>query len=330
MIVPLPNEFRQAINEMPYNITVKKNALKIYVALYIMNYRKNSFGYFPLPSVYLASVNKRYYKIIEYFISKKLIEYFKIAYTDEKDIFNTIYRKSYSREQGVCAKYKFLVDVETGEDINVDMFTNRQYRWYEVIQNSLEETGFSMRIKRDTYGRRIWHSAISNYKTDFKGYYTIDAVCSQPRLLYNYFKEKEVIDLEYNRIFENGLDFYTEVANKLMFEGTNESKRNQAKRLFMFWINGKGYVPNFEIHSLFKIASIYLKTIKRSNYKYGGSLLQRIESKIWIDDILNDIPCDFALPVHDCVIIKEQDADTVLDFCIHRYPDIKFKKELIK
>jgi hypothetical protein len=330
MIITLPKEFKEAINEMPYNLTVKRNALKIYAALFTKEHLKNSLGYFPVSSAYLASVNKRYYKIMDYFIERKLIDYYKKAYTDENDIFNTVYRKAYNKELGITAKYRFLVNVEAGDEINVDMITNRTYRWYEIIENSLEATAFPIKIKRDSYGRRVHHPAIMNYKVDFKGYYTIDAICSQPRLLYTHLKEKEIIDPEYNRIFEDNIDFYTEVAARLNFQGSNQDKRNEAKDLFMHWINGYGYVPNFEIHNLFRTVSLYLKGIKRGNYKNGGALLQRIESKIWIDGILNNIPCDFALPIHDCVIVKKQDADMVLNYCKHQYPNIKFKKELIK
>ncbi|MFB9841125.1 hypothetical protein [Mucilaginibacter ginsenosidivorans] len=326
----MPKEFKEAINEMPFNLTVKRNALKIYAALLTKKHLENSLGYFPVSSAYLASINKRYYKIMEYFIEKKLIDYYKKAYTDENDIFNTVYRKAYNKELGITAKYRFLVNVEAGDEINVDMITNRTYRWYEIIEKSLEETTFPIKIKRDSYGRRVHHTAIKNYKTDFKGYYTIDAVCSQPRLLYNHLKEKGIVDPEYNRIFESNLDFYMEVASRLNFQGSNQDKRNEAKDLFMHWINGHGYVPNFEIHNLFRTVSLYLKGIKRGNYKNSGSLLQRIESKIWIDGILNNIPCDFAIPIHDCVIVKEQDADMVLNYCKHQYPNIKFKKELIK
>jgi len=98
----------------------------------------------------------------------------------------------------------------------------------------------------------------------------------------------------------------------------------------MFWINSNGYVPNFGIHRLFPIVSKYLKSLKKGNYKNGGSLLQRIESKIWIDTILNDIPCDFAIPIHDCVIVKEKDVDRVLNYCLYKYPYLKYKKEEIK
>jgi hypothetical protein len=324
MILTIPKEFKEAINEMPYNKTVKKNALKIYAALYTMYERRNSFGYFPVPSDYLVSVNKRYSNIINYFIERKLIDFYKKAYTDDNDIFNTVYRKSYNKELGICAKYKFLVDVEVGEEVYVDMISNRSYRWYDIIERSLQETGFPLDITRDTYGRRVWHPAIMNYKTDFKGYWVIDAQCSQPALLYQLLKEKNVIDPAYIAIFENGLDFYVEVANHLGFVGTFDDKREQAKKLFMFWINSSGYVPDFRIHEMFPVVSKWLKSIKKGNYKNGGSLLQRIESKIWIDNLLNNIPCNFALPVHDCLIVKEKDLNKVLSYCKDKYSTIDF------
>ncbi len=198
--------------------------------------------------------------------------------------------------------------------------------------NSLIETGFDVKISRDSYGRRVHHSAIRDYKTDFIGYWTIDATCSQPTLLYNYLKEKGIIDEKFNSIFENELDFYTEVYKELDLEpdASKKDRRKEAKELFMFWICGNGYVKNHNIHTLFPVVSRYIKKIKIGNYKNGGSLLQRMESKIWIDDLLNNIPCDFALPIHDSVIVKEQDVENVYKYCVSKYPQIKFKKEIIK
>jgi hypothetical protein len=325
MKITLPKQIREAVNEMPFNKTVKLNAIKIYAALYLKSHLKNSQGYFPVASTYLSSINLRYYKILDYFIEKKLIDFYKKAYADENDIFNTIYRKSYNIEKGICAKYKFLINTEIGDDIEVDMITNREYRWYELIESSLIESGFDIKITRDSFGRRVHHSAIRNYKEDFRGYYAIDSICSQPRLLYYHLKEKGIVDEGYNKIFDNNLDFYSEVSYKLNLES-----RQEAKDLFMFWINGNGYVPNFNIHNIFPQVSKYLKLIKKDNYKNGGSLLQRIESKIWIDGIMNNIPCDFALPIHDSVIVKEKDVDKVLLYCESNYPQIKFKKELLK
>jgi hypothetical protein len=325
MNIKVPKEVKMAINNMPYNKTVKTNAIKIYAALYLKSHLKNSNGYFPVSSEYLKSINLRYYNIIEYFIKSGIIDFYKKAYQDDKDIFNTVYRKSYNKEKGICAKYKFLINIEIGDDVEVDMVTNRYNRWYEIIENSLIETGFEVKITRDAFGRRVHHSAIRDYKKDFIGYYTIDSVCSQPRLLYLYLKEKGIVDETYNNIFDNDLDFYGEVTHKLGLES-----RQDAKDLFMYWLNGNGYVPNYGIHNLFSVVSQFLKSIKKGNYKNSGSLLQRMESKIWIDDILNNIPCDFAIPIHDSVIVKEKDVDRVLQYIVSKYPQMRFKKEKIK
>jgi hypothetical protein len=325
MNIKVPKEVKKAINDMPYNKTVKTNAIKIYAALYLKSHLRNSNGYFPVASEYLKSINLRYYNIMDYFIKSGIIDFYKKAYQDDDDIFNTIYRKSYNKEKGICAKYKFLVNIEIGDDVEVDMVTNRYNRWYEIIENSLVETGFDVKITRDSFGRRVHHSAIREYKNDFKGYYTIDSVCSQPRLLFLHLQQKGIVDETYNNIFDNDLDFYGEVAHKLNLES-----RQDAKDLFMYWLNGNGYVPNYKIHTLFPVVSYFLKNIKKGNYKNSGSLLQRMESKIWIDDILNDIPCDFALPIHDSVIVKEKDVDNVLMYCQSKYPQLKFKKEKLK
>ncbi len=325
MLVRIPKKVKEVINEMPYNKTVKRNAIKIYAALYLKSYLKNSVGYFPVSSQYLQSINARYYKIVDYFIEKNIIDFYKRAFEDPNDIFNTEYKKYYDTQRGICMKYKFLIDIENGDEHEVDMITNRTNRWYEVIQNSLEWVGLPVQIKRDSYGRRVWHSGIRDYKFDFVGYYTIDAICSQPRLLYLKMKEIGIDDVVYNEIFENDKDFYREICHRLDLDS-----RDDAKDLFMHWLNGNGYVPNYNIHNLFPDVSKYLKSIKKGNYKDSGSLLQRMESKIWIDDILNNIPCDWALPIHDCVIVKEADADKVLEYCKSKYKDLRFEKKLLK
>ena len=324
MKIVVPKEVEESINNIKQNKAVKKNALKIWAALYLKSATKNSQGYFPVPSEYLQSINKRYSNIMNHFIETGIIDYYKRAYQDENDIFNTIYRKSYNKEKGICAKYKIMVPL-VGREVEVDMKSHRTTRWYEIIENSLIEMGLEPNISRDTFGRRVHHSGIRDYKSDFRGFYSIDSICSQPRLLYLHMKEKGVSDELYNFIFENNLDFYSEVCYRLKLES-----RQEAKDLFMYWLNGNGYVPNFGIHNLFPSVSSFLKKTKQGNYKNSCSLLQRIESKIWIDDLLNNIPCDFAVPVHDCIIVKEKDIDNVLNYCKAKYPQLRFKKELIK
>jgi hypothetical protein len=325
MKIIMPKEVEASILSMEGNKTVKTNAIKIYAAFYLKSNIKNSNGYFPVPAEYLQTINKRYIKILRHFIETGIIDYYKRAHQDPEDIFNTIYKRHYDTDRGICSKYKFLININVGREIDIDMSSDKSSRWYDVLEHSLIETGFDVKITRDAFGRRVHHSAIRDYKMDFVGYYTIDSVCSQPRLLYLYLKEKGIVDEAYNNIFENDLDFYGEVAHRLKLES-----RQDAKDLFMFWLNGNGYVPNYGIHTLFPFVSSFLKNLKKGNYKNSGSLLQRIESKIWIDDILNNIPCDFAIPIHDSVIVKEEDVENVLKYCQAKYPQLKFKKEKIK
>lgn len=325
MIVEVNDKIRNIINDIPYNKTVKNNALKIYAALYLLSKRKNKFGYFPVSSEYLESINKRYSRIIRYFIEVGLIKIYTRPIQDEKDIFKTIHKKHYDVNRGICMKYKFLISTD-GEQIDVDLITNKYFRWYKIIQDSLLDFGFEdIKIKRDTFGRRVHHSAIRNYKENFKGYWTIDAQSSQPRLLYLDMKEKGIQDDLYNDIFENDKDFYLEIQHRL-----NIKTREEAKDLFMFWVNSRGYVPNFNIHTLFPVVSKYIKDYKKGDYKNMPSHLQRIESKIWIDDILNNIPTNWAIPIHDSVIVKDEDVDNVFNWIKSKYPQLKIKKELIK
>jgi hypothetical protein len=325
MIVEINQKIKDIINNMPYNKTVKNKSLKIYGALYLLSKRANKHGYFAVPSEYLKSINVRYYKIIDHFEEVGLIKAFTRPEQDKDDIFNVKHKKYYDKSKGICMKYKFLIST-SGEMINIDMTTNKTFRWYELIQNSLTEFGFEdIKISRDTFGRRVHHSGIREYKSDFKGYWVVDAITSQPRLLFADMKAKGIIDIEYNNIFENDLDFYNELVYRLKL-----NDRQEAKDLFMFWVNGKGYVPNFKIHLIFPVVSKYIKNYKSGDYKNMASHLQRVESKIWIDDLLNNVPCDWVLPVHDSLIIKNEDVDNVYNYCCTKYPDLRIKKELIK
>lgn len=324
MLIEINDKIKEVINNMPYNKTAKKNAIKIYAGLILMSKRKNKFGYFPVPSEYLESINKRYNRTINYFIEKGIIKVYTRPVIDSNDVFKVVDKKYYDTKRHICMKYKFLINTD-GPMVNVDMITNKCFRWYELIQNSLLEYGFEdIKITRDTFGRRVHHSAIRDYKKDFVGYYTIDSISSQPRLLYLDMKEKGIVDEEYNNIFKNEKDFYREIEYKLELKD-----RDEAKELFMFWVNGNGYVPNFKIHQLFPSVSKYIKEYKKGDYKNMGSHLQRLESKIWIDDLLNNIPADWALPIHDSLLVKEEDVDNVLNYCKIKYPELRFKKSLI-
>jgi hypothetical protein len=157
----------------------------------------------------------------------------------------------------------------------------------------------------------------------------IDARTCQPRLLYHYLKYIGVEDEELNRIFDNDGDFYQYLVDNI----ENINDRDDAKDVFVSWINGNGYMDEEKspIRDLFKRTNGYLKYFKDGDYKGVCRLLQHKESKIFIDDILNEIPLDFVLTVHDSIIVKKEDADKAMRWCQQRHRDIKFElQEIIR
>lgn len=323
MIITLPEIVKQSINKLG-NKTAKASGLKIYTALFLNEKRKNNQGYFPVPSTYLESVNKRYNRAIKQFIDDGIICYFKNVKQDPNDLFNTIETKYYNRDKGICMKYKFLIDITDGEETYIDFRSTKHRRWYTITYNSLLDLGFEPNINRDSFGRRVHHNITQDYKELLhkEGYYVIDSETSQPRLLWLLMKKNNITDQSYNNIFENNIDFYDYLVVNL-----NLADRKEAKDLFMFWLNSSGYVPNFKIHCLFPQASQYIKSLKNKWYKDSASFLQREEAKIWIDDLLENIPTKFALTIHDSLIIKKKDLFTVLEYCKSKYPELKFNCE---
>jgi len=301
------------------NKTRKMTGLKIYAALVIMSNRKNKHGYFPVPSTYLESINCRYKIAIDALLKAGIIEYFKGIHQDPDDLFSQKYTKYYNTNKGICMKYRFLIDTSVGEEVFVDMCSYKKSKWFSILEGSLMELGYKPEIKRDTFGRRVHHNLIPVYKEELKdkGYALIDAQASQPKLLLNIMREKGYTDFDYERAFEG--DFYNYLVEKL-----NLDNRNMAKDLFMYWLNSAGYVPDYKIHILFPIASNFIKSLKTKNYKDSSSFLQRIEAKIWIDDLLENLPSDFGIPVHDCLIIKDKEVNKILDYCKSKYSNIDF------
>lgn len=322
MIVKVPKLVKYSIGSVG-NKTFQSTALKIYAALYDLSKKKNSEGFFPVPSVYLRDINKKYFIIIDKFIEDGIIEYFTRQVSDGKDIFTTHERKYYNKRLNQCMRYRFLINIENGEEIDVDMDSNKQKRWYKITKDSLEQLGYkNIKISRDSFGRRVHHNLTQTYKHELenRGFMVIDSKCSQPRLLYLMMKNKGIVDQQYNYIFENNLDFYTHILNHL-----NLGDRQEAKDLFMYWLNSESYIPNkYKINNLFPEASKYIKSLKNKNYKDSSSTLQREESKIWIDDILNNLPFSFGLTIHDSLIVRDKDIIEALKYCKSKYPQIEF------
>ncbi|MFA6150532.1 MAG: hypothetical protein WC716_04360 [Chitinophagaceae bacterium] len=308
------------------NRTRIKNAYKVYAAVYMASLRKRTDNYFYVPSTLLRSINTRYSRILELLKDASIIKYKSTFKIDPNDIFNQIESKTYSTKFGYCMQYKFLIDFEDCEVIEIDMKSGVKRRWYEVLSNSLIELGYPPEIKRDTFGRRVHYPLIQVYKTELqnKGLCIIDAKTSQPLLLWCLLKERDIIDPAYHQIFSNKLDFYNELAAELKLKD-----RKAAQKLFVYWINGKGKLRDYRIERLFPLATSFIRGLKNGNYKNSASFFQRNEAKIWIDDLLENIPVEFALPVHDSLIIKEQDYETVLAYCQSKYPEIRFNRKEI-
>lgn len=326
MKIIIPEEVKTSINSFKRK-DVKEAAIKIYCALKRLENRKNpQTGYFDVPSSYLKSINSNYNRTIDKFIEDGIIKYYSRHSTDPNDIFNSVEKKYYNKTLGFCMKYKFLIDTEIGTEYDFDVENPNNMRWYEIIKSSLISLAYEPNISRDTFGRRVHHNAIYNHKSFLKdkGFSIIDAKCSQPRLLYLIMKEKGIYDKDYYDIFESSSDFYNTIVEKL-----NLKTRQQAKDLFMFWINADGYVPNTGIFGLFQNTSNFIKSLKTRSYKDASAFLQRREAKIWIDDLLENIPTNFALPIHDALLIKTTDVNKVLSYCKNKYPQIEFDfKEL--
>lgn len=326
MKVIIPQKVIDSINTFKRK-DVRDTAYKIICALLERNKRKNTTtGWFDMPSTYLHSINIRYKRIIDHFIKDGIIEYYSRPVTDPNDIFNSIQKKYYNTTLGFCMKYKFLIDTEIGIEYDFDNENPNNRRWHEIVKSSLISLGYEPKITRDTFGRRVHHPAIYDHKTNLKdkGFSIIDAKCSQPRLLYLIMKEKGIYDKTFYDIFENGQDFYNQLISRL-----NVKNRRDAKDLFLYWIGADGYVPDTGIYQLFENTSNFIKSLKTKSYKDASSYLQRWEAKIWIDDLLENIPTNFALPIHDALLVKTTDVDNVLTYCKSKYPEIEFDfKEL--
>lgn len=325
MKINLPNEIKQVIETLG-NKSKRLSAIKIYAAMLMRSNRTDISGYFDCPSTYLMSINSRYASILDAFMSAGILKRKETLKIDPKDIFKTIKSPVYSSHLGYCIKYKFLIDIDCGDEIEINLDSGKARRWYQIIQSSLIELGYPPKISRDNFGRRVYHPVINKYKSELanKNLFVIDARASQPTLLWLLMNERGYFDARFNSIFESGLDFYSQVALDLKLNG-----RYEAKKLFTLWANSDKKAAYASMQQLFPVATRFLEGLKTDNYKDSPAFLQRHEAHIWIDNLLDKIPVEFALPVHDSLIVKEKDLDVVLEYCKAMYPKIQFETKCL-
>ena len=159
-------------------------------------------------------------------------------------------------------------------------------------------------------------------------YWSIDAKTCQPRLLWIYLQDIGLQDKNLNYIFENNLDFYQYIMDRI----PALEDRDDAKETFVSWINGTGYLDaeKSSIRNIFGTANEFIKNFKKKDYKNICRLLQYKEASIFIDSILNNIPLDFCLTVHDSIIVRKEDKDITLDYCKEHHPELIFIMSEIK
>lgn len=317
---------------------------------------RNSSEFFPVPSNYLEKINSRYYNKIKLLIDNKIIEYKSATTTEYKydthnqqyyrdtnsnSIFENEYRrKYYDTEKGICMQYRFLIDIDSGREIETDIeyVDYRKYGWYNITKRSLQKLNLNTNITRDNYSRRVHtivtrnmsiqdkQDIITSYKHYFNkksDYYTIDISTCQPSLLVKYLtdnSEEEHIDENFNPV--NLYDY--------IVTNTSIDSRDKAKKAFATWLYSIPNRCNHELIRLFPKLNSFMYEFKRKNgYKALGAKLTYLESTIIIDDILNNINLDFCLSVHDSIIVKSKDAEKAFDYCNKKYKWLKFKKEKI-
>jgi len=312
---------------------------RVYQALLYKKGKTN--GYFQCPSNLLMKVSTKYNKVTKLLIEHGIITY--QSFNEEQvDLFTTRRKKYYNTENGTCMRYKFLIDVEDGYEDNSNIDYSKLYdkeKWYIKTRLSLLHIGFGpeeIKITRDNFSRRLHTNITGNigdggsYKDLLSGgdYWTIDAKTCQPRLLWLHLKEIGLQDKNLNYIFENNIDFYQYIMDRI----PSIQDRDDAKDVFVSWINGNGYMDaeKATIKDIFDTANYFMKNFKKHDYKNICRLLQYKEAKIFIDDILNEIPLDFTLTVHDSIIVKKEDAEKALKWCTERHPYIKFELQTIK
>lgn len=325
----------------------KERILKVYNALLYKRGSKIGKSYFDCPSSYLKKVSGQYNIVLKLFLDYKIIDFYSKS-NEEKwdDIFQpyTLRRKKYyNTETGQCSKYRFIIDTEEGYKLEFNQDYSCVYnneKWYQKTRYSLLQLNFGseeINIKRDNFSRRL-HTNITgpidgwkSYRNLLSGgkYYAIDSKTSQPRLLWLKLNEIGLQDEKLNYIFENYLDFYQYIMDRIPVLNND---RDEAKELFASWINGTGYLDQDKasIRDIFPVAQSFIKNYKTASYKNVCRLLQYTESTIFIDDLLNNVPVEFCLTVHDSLIVKKEDADMVLQWCRERRPELRFEKEEIK
>ncbi|MGJ8664838.1 MAG: hypothetical protein ACSHW7_00595 [Patiriisocius sp.] len=356
----LPIEIENLINSINRNKTFKKSLIEVFNSLVFLKKTKpewkfskrglSRYSYFDAPSDYLKGTNSRYKQYVNILLENKIIDYYsKNERIIERNLFedDVIDRiPYYDTNNNQCIKYRFLIDIDQSENQNfLNLKSSHNKNWYKITRDSLKELGLDGIIKRDGFGRRL-HTRVTmnigakietekssieikSYKeylrNFFKGNYAVvDASCCQPTIMYEQLKTKGVIDPNFNYPFENNLDFYQYLADMGL-----SIDRNDAKSRYTKWQNGRYHDTEGNFENFFKISTDYIRKIKKTKgHKKICEIITRMESKIFIDDLLSNINLGFCLTIHDSLLVRTEDLPACMEYCNKKYGHIfNFRSE---
>jgi hypothetical protein len=136
------------------------------------------------------------------------------------------------------------------------------------------------------------------------------------------------------------INFKTQSYNGVLYEYIVENlglkTRYEAKKMmFELMFSNEDYSSELKtkLKELFPSVVEFVDNYKKENgYKNFSIMLQKIESNIFIDGLWKMIKRKkiFCTPKHDCLIVKEKDANKVEDIIKKYFEKIKFKGKIIR
>lgn len=298
----------------------RKTVLKIYKAFMDKNRWHNEHGYFQVSSRYLKSIYSNYEIIINYLKELELLDVYK----------GTTGAETYSVEHSVCKRYKLINQVDMVE-VEVEFKMKGKYSKLDsIIQKSLNEIYWNDEhfMKRDKYSQRVHHNLTSIYKRVLPEYYAVDASAAQPTLMFLHAKEKGFFDRNMEVALYEYPDFYQYIADLGLSFGIK--LRDEAKDLWQRIINAKGREYK-KLYYLFPTFVKYLDKFKDSKDVYYSRKIQKLESKLFIDDMLMNIADDFnfIIPIHDSFIVHPNDVEKLIQKLNNNYGQFKWKAKKV-
>lgn len=299
----------------------RKTVLKIYKGFMSKQRWINKDGYFEVSSNYLKSIYSSYEIIVDYLKELDLLEVYRGSTGNE----------TYSVKHSVCKKYKLINQVDMVE-VDVEFKMKGKYRKLDsIIQKSLENISWNEQyyMKRDQYSQRLHHNLTNVYKRVLPDYYAVDASACQPTLMFLQAKENGFYDRNMEVALYEYPDFYQYIADLGLTFGIKT--RDEAKDLWQRIINAKGKEYK-RLYYLFPTFVKYLDEYKNARELYFSRKIQKLESKLFIDDMLINIAddFDFIIPIHDSFIVHPNDAEKLIKKLNDKYGQFKWKAKKVR